>query len=296
MSFDVLGIIAPHPPIMVPDVGGARRRRHPCLGRRAARGGRPSRELRARDHRRDVAPHARGSPTRSPSRRTRACEATSATSARRAPCTRCPATRSLRRAIVERGGRRGIADRVARRDLAARVGARTRSRRARPAALPRSRGAATRSSTCRSRSSAPRYTWPSGGRCAARRRLGRPPCRVRRERRLQPPSQARRTCRLLAARAGLRRRARAPRRRPATSRASPRWTRTCGSRRGSAGWRSFLALGGYLEGTAALPRVLSYEGPWGVGYLTAVFAPADALDVSAGLERRARRSGARRAA
>jgi MEMO1 family protein len=46
---------------------------------------------------------------------------------------------------------------------------------------------------------------------------------------------------------------------------------------GECGWRSFLILGGYLEGSDAVPRVLSYEGPWGVGYLTAAFAPADEL-------------------
>jgi AmmeMemoRadiSam system protein A len=47
---------------------------------------------------------------------------------------------------------------------------------------------------------------------------------------------------------------------------------------GECGWRSFLILGGFLEGTDAHARVLNYEGPWGVGYLTAVFAPADELE------------------
>jgi MEMO1 family protein len=47
---------------------------------------------------------------------------------------------------------------------------------------------------------------------------------------------------------------------------------------GECGWRSFLILGGYLEGSDAVPRVLSYEGPWGVGYLTAAFAPAAELE------------------
>jgi MEMO1 family protein len=42
---------------------------------------------------------------------------------------------------------------------------------------------------------------------------------------------------------------------------------------GECGWRSLLILGGFLEGTGVAGRVLSYEGPWGVGYLTAVFAP-----------------------
>jgi AmmeMemoRadiSam system protein A len=46
---------------------------------------------------------------------------------------------------------------------------------------------------------------------------------------------------------------------------------------GECGWRSFLILGGYLEGSDATGRVLSYEGPWGVGYLTAAFAPAEEL-------------------
>lgn len=42
---------------------------------------------------------------------------------------------------------------------------------------------------------------------------------------------------------------------------------------GECGWRSLLILGGFLEGSGAAGRVLSYEGPWGVGYLTAAFAP-----------------------
>lgn len=46
---------------------------------------------------------------------------------------------------------------------------------------------------------------------------------------------------------------------------------------GECGWRSFLILGGFVEGTSAESRVLSYEGPWGVGYLTAVFAPPEEL-------------------
>ncbi len=47
---------------------------------------------------------------------------------------------------------------------------------------------------------------------------------------------------------------------------------------GECGWRSFLILGGFLEGTDAVTRVLSYEGPWGVGYLTAVAAPPEQLE------------------
>jgi AmmeMemoRadiSam system protein A len=47
---------------------------------------------------------------------------------------------------------------------------------------------------------------------------------------------------------------------------------------GECGWRSLLILGGFLEGTGAAGRVLSYEGPWGVGYLTAAFAPTERLE------------------
>lgn len=47
---------------------------------------------------------------------------------------------------------------------------------------------------------------------------------------------------------------------------------------GECGWRSFLILGGFLESTDAEARVLNYEGPWGVGYLTAAFAPASELE------------------
>lgn len=47
---------------------------------------------------------------------------------------------------------------------------------------------------------------------------------------------------------------------------------------GECGWRSFLILGGFLEGTDAQPRVLNYEGPWGVGYLTAAYAPSQELE------------------
>ena len=42
---------------------------------------------------------------------------------------------------------------------------------------------------------------------------------------------------------------------------------------GECGWRSLLILGGFLEHADTASRVLSYEGPWGVGYLTAAFAP-----------------------
>jgi len=50
---------------------------------------------------------------------------------------------------------------------------------------------------------------------------------------------------------------------------------------GECGLRSFVLLGGYLQGSGAVTRVLAYEGPWGVGYLTAVAAAADRI---AGLE------------
>jgi AmmeMemoRadiSam system protein A len=47
---------------------------------------------------------------------------------------------------------------------------------------------------------------------------------------------------------------------------------------GECGWRSLLVLGGFLENAAFTGRVLSYEAPWGVGYLTAAFAPESELE------------------
>lgn len=44
---------------------------------------------------------------------------------------------------------------------------------------------------------------------------------------------------------------------------------------GECGLRSFITLGGFLEGTSAQTRVLAHEGPWGVGYTTAVAASSD---------------------
>ncbi|HEY3318703.1 MAG TPA: AmmeMemoRadiSam system protein A [Coriobacteriia bacterium] len=41
---------------------------------------------------------------------------------------------------------------------------------------------------------------------------------------------------------------------------------------GECGLRSWITLGGFLEGRGAATRLLSYEGPWGVGYMTAVAA------------------------
>lgn len=54
---------------------------------------------------------------------------------------------------------------------------------------------------------------------------------------------------------------------------------------GECGLRSFIALGGFLDGTDASPRVLAYEAPWGVGYLSAVYAPAAVLEERLGPER-----------
>lgn len=51
---------------------------------------------------------------------------------------------------------------------------------------------------------------------------------------------------------------------------------------GECGLRSFITLGGFLEGSGTASRVLSYEAPWGVGYLTAVFGPADVLEKALG--------------
>ncbi|MDO8963229.1 MAG: AmmeMemoRadiSam system protein A [Coriobacteriia bacterium] len=46
---------------------------------------------------------------------------------------------------------------------------------------------------------------------------------------------------------------------------------------GECGWRSFVTMGGFLSGTDAAAKALVYEAPWGVGYLTAVFAPEGEL-------------------
>ncbi len=43
---------------------------------------------------------------------------------------------------------------------------------------------------------------------------------------------------------------------------------------GECGLRSFITLGGFIHGTDAVSRVLAYEGPWGVGYLTALVGDA----------------------
>lgn len=44
---------------------------------------------------------------------------------------------------------------------------------------------------------------------------------------------------------------------------------------GECGLRSFITLGGFLEGSPTHTRVLAYEGPWGVGYLTAIAGEPD---------------------
>jgi len=46
---------------------------------------------------------------------------------------------------------------------------------------------------------------------------------------------------------------------------------------GEWGLRSFIALGGYAGDDPVATRVLAYEGPWGVGYMTALVGQA-ALD------------------
>jgi len=46
---------------------------------------------------------------------------------------------------------------------------------------------------------------------------------------------------------------------------------------GECGLRSFVTLGGFLDGLGTRTEVLSYEGPWGVGYLTAVAASPELL-------------------
>lgn len=45
---------------------------------------------------------------------------------------------------------------------------------------------------------------------------------------------------------------------------------------GECGFRSILIMAGCLDGLAAQPHVFSYQGPFGVGYITAGFEPAGA--------------------
>ncbi len=51
---------------------------------------------------------------------------------------------------------------------------------------------------------------------------------------------------------------------------------------GECGLRSFITLGGFLQGSDHATKVLSYEGPWGVGYMVAVSASPP--EVLAGVE------------
>jgi len=46
---------------------------------------------------------------------------------------------------------------------------------------------------------------------------------------------------------------------------------------GECGWRSFMMMAGALDGRVVSPEVLSYEGPFGVGYLVAKLVPGAAL-------------------
>jgi AmmeMemoRadiSam system protein A len=51
---------------------------------------------------------------------------------------------------------------------------------------------------------------------------------------------------------------------------------------GECGLRSFITLGGFLGNREVDARLLAYEAPWGVGYLTALYASPGALDVALG--------------
>ncbi len=46
---------------------------------------------------------------------------------------------------------------------------------------------------------------------------------------------------------------------------------------GECGLRSFVTLSGFLEGRQVSSAVLAYEGPWGVGYLSAVISDRDVI-------------------
>jgi AmmeMemoRadiSam system protein A len=46
---------------------------------------------------------------------------------------------------------------------------------------------------------------------------------------------------------------------------------------GECGLRSFVTLGGFLASESTATRVLAYESPWGVGYLTAVASDPDTV-------------------
>lgn len=63
----------------------------------------------------------------------------------------------------------------------------------------------------------------------------------------------------------------------------PRIDRTLVEAGGECGLRSFMALGGFAGDDPVPTRVLAYEGPWGVGYLTALVGKAalEACDADA---------------
>ena len=63
---------------------------------------------------------------------------------------------------------------------------------------------------------------------------------------------------------------------------------------GECGLRSLIAMGGYCCDDPAPPRVLAYEGPWGVGYLTALVG-RDAVEIDDALQASSRGSKGGRA-
>lgn len=60
---------------------------------------------------------------------------------------------------------------------------------------------------------------------------------------------------------------------------------TLADKAGECGWRSIMMLAGALDGYIIAPRVLSYEGPFGVGYLVAELKPEGKLPELKRLER-----------
>ena len=62
----------------------------------------------------------------------------------------------------------------------------------------------------------------------------------------------------------------------ATSPGSGAWTPSCSEGAAECGLRSFMTLGGFLGDDAIVdPEILSYEGPFGVGYMVARFGAAE---------------------
>ena len=54
------------------------------------------------------------------------------------------------------------------------------------------------------------------------------------------------------------------------------WAARCAQGAAECGLRSFVTLGGFLGKDATVdPQVLSYEGPFGVGYMVALFGTRD---------------------